>query len=117
MDRPSSDPRNVSLALAFLRDRVGMETSEIAEAVGAPHELVRDAASGRNVPWTEDQRHAVDAIVATQSLLLDGYTPDSAAAWLNAPSDDLSGRVPSSEMTDPAGTLSVLRAAAARMGR
>lgn len=117
MDRPSRDPKNVSLALIFLRDRAGMRPDEIGSALGAAAGDVANALCGRTVDWDESQRSALDAVVATQSLLLDGYTPGAAAAWFRTPSEDLDGRIPLCEMTDPCGTARVLRAAASRMSR
>ncbi len=59
----------------------------------------------------------IDRIVATQSLLLDGYSPGRMAEWFRSPLPSLGGRCASDVLSgERDGTSDVLEAAEAWMG-
>jgi len=117
MDGILGHPETARLTLAFLADRVGMTNGALGGLVGVEPCEVDALLDGREVELGEGARRAIRGLAATQSLLLSGYTPEGAAAWMRHPCRFLGGRSPREIMAsgDPAATALVLRAANARM--
>ena len=69
------------LATAFLTDRVGIEKACVARLLCVTPETLEGILAGRGAPDGEPSRR-IEALAATQSLLLSGYTPDSAVRWM-----------------------------------
>lgn len=77
IDRKSVD----RLATVFLTDRLELEAACVSRLLAiTPHQL-DGILEGRGAPSGEPTRR-MNAIVATQSLLLSGYTPESAVRWM-----------------------------------
>jgi hypothetical protein len=70
------------LATAFLTDHVNLERSCVASLLAVTEPELDGILSGRGAPSGEPTRR-INALAATQSLLLSGYTPESAVRWMN----------------------------------
>lgn len=117
MDSILGHPDTARLTLAFLTERVGMTEDVVGRLLGVSPAKVRGIVAGEDVGLDEGSRRAIRGLAATQSLLLSGYTPTGAAAWMRHPCRFLGGRSPRELMSsgDPAATALILRAANARM--
>ena len=69
------------LATAFLTDRVGLDRTCVASLLAVTPDEMDGILAGRGAPEGEPFRR-INALVATQSLLLSAYTPDSAVRWM-----------------------------------
>lgn len=104
------------LAIAFLIDKVGIEAETVADLLATSFHDVRGILAGDGAK-TPEIRRRIDAIAATQSLLLSGYTPDTAARWMRDQPITSDGRTSAAVLREcsPDALGIVLHAAYARM--
>lgn len=104
------------LATSFLVDRLGVDHDVAARLLGTDVAEIVAVLEGRGsrTPWA---RSRIEAVIATQSLLLSGYSPDAMEAWYREPSPMLDGRSPLDRMNDgdPSANGDILAAAYARI--
>ena len=112
LDRPRID----QLAVAFMVDRVGVDHDTMADLLGVDLAQLVDILEGREAT-RHQARSGVDGLMAIQSLLLSGYTPDGAVLWMNTPTARLDGDAPLSVLMrgKPESISIVLKAAYDRM--
>lgn len=105
------------LTIAFLSDRVGMTGSAIAKLLALTPNDVVALSDGHPIEISPEAERSIRGLAVIQSMLLTGYTPESAAAWMRQPCRSLSGMSPrevlNSGETHAIGT--VLNAAVDRM--
>lgn len=112
LDRPRID----QLAVAFMVDRVGVDHDTMADLLGVDLAQLVDILEGREATRRQ-AGSGVDGLMAIQSLLLSGYTPDGAVLWMNTPTARLDGNAPLSVLMrgKPESISIVLKAAYDRM--
>lgn len=105
------------LTLGFLSSEVGMPRPSLANLLGVNAGDIDAVIDGKEVDLHHKACKAIRGLAAMQSMLLSGYTPKGASAWMRHPCRTLSGRSPREVLNsgDPAAIAMVLRAAVARM--
>ena len=109
MDDLLEHPRIAAATMAFYRD-AGVADAALASLTG------RDAAGRPRRGTTPQGERNLRGLIAVQSMLLDGYTPASAALWLRTPCT--CGRAPRAVLDEalPGCVGTVLALAYDRMG-
>lgn len=104
------------MAVTFMADHAGMGRDDLSALLGMTHSEIMEVMNGKAAAPAHSQR-AIRGLVAIQSLLLSGYSPAGAGAWMKSPCPQISGRIPCDVFAsgDPAAIAIVLRAAYDRM--
>lgn len=104
-------------ALRWLLDAEVIGEAAIAHQFHLNGEAIEAVRDGTPLLVGSDKAVRIDRMVATQSLLLDGYSPGRMAEWFRAPLPSLGGRCASDVLAkDDDATSDVLEAAESWMG-